>query len=102
MNVKEQQNLLILYPSFSVATGVNTEPKTASSTESNSMDMDEFRPVAMVTRRLAGDEGDVISSEIAGLKVGETDSSSVDQDLGPSLLQEHGAGEPKAVTAITN
>ncbi|KAK0040440.1 mucin-12 [Biomphalaria pfeifferi] len=61
--------------------GQATESRTASSTESNSMDMDEFRPVAMVTRRM-GEEGDTISTDLAGLKVGETDSGSLDPDQG--------------------
>lgn len=73
-----------------------TESRTASSTESNSMDMDEFRPVAMVTRRM-GEEGDTISTDLAGLKVGETDSGSLDPDQGS---QDDTSGEPEALKAL--
>ena len=54
------------------ASGLPTEHKGTSSTDSNSADMDEFRPVAMITRRIGIDEGvDEVSSTISGLKVGQ-------------------------------
>ncbi|KAH9496713.1 hypothetical protein Btru_009761 [Bulinus truncatus] len=76
--------------------GQASESRTTSSTESNSMDMDEFRPVAMVTRRV-GEDGDAISADITGLKVGEADSSSLDQDQGSSLSQEDSSGQEDSV-----
>lgn len=75
--------------SASTSSGLATGQRSASSTDSSSMDLDEFRPVAMVTRQMAGEEG--LESEIAELKVGEADSDSLDQG---SLLQGDGAGEP--------
>lgn len=64
------------------------------------MDQDDFRPIAMVTRQTASDEGlESVSSDIAELKVGEADSDSLDQS--PSLLEGDGTGEPAAFTLVS-
>lgn len=48
----------------------SSERKGPSSTDSNSQDtdMDEFRPVAMITRRVAEDGVEVVKSSMANLK----------------------------------
>ncbi|CAG5115020.1 unnamed protein product, partial [Candidula unifasciata] len=70
-------NMLAELSHLTSGQGLATEQITASSTDSNSMDQDDFRPIAMVTRQMAGDEGlESVSSEIADLKVGEADSDS--------------------------
>ncbi|GFS03533.1 SUMO-specific isopeptidase USPL1 [Elysia marginata] len=57
------------------ASGLASEHKGTSSTDSNSADMDEFRPVAMVTRRIGVDEGlDDVNSTLSGLNVGHQES----------------------------